>query len=63
LLKESETKIEENKKSSAIFQMLFLSSVMTSTISGPEAIIPQKLFSEDELIPYKAKMLELLKRI
>ena len=61
LKKDFENKLKLNNKSQAIFQMMILSGIMSTTIGNGESFSSPRLFSEDDLIEYKQKMQELLK--
>ena len=63
LLKKSEAESQRSESSSTVWNMLMLTSIMTATFGNGDSISPKRLFSEDDLIEYRAKMLELLKRI
>jgi hypothetical protein len=60
---EAKSKAVSEKNSSVLCKMMILSDIMTSTYSQDSNLGVNKLFSDDELYPYKAKMLELLKKL
>jgi hypothetical protein len=63
---ENDLKIKKqisDQKTDTAFQMMILSHVMAATIGNGESFSTPRLFSENDLIEYKAKMLELLKRL
>ena len=59
---EKEKRFAISEKTSTAFQMMILSEVMSKTFNNSE-YNPQRVFSDDDLLEYKKKMLELLKKL
>jgi hypothetical protein len=55
--------IKADKSFDILIKMMFLSNIMTSTYAQDSNLPGNNLFEKDELMEYKAKMLELLKQL
>lgn len=55
--------IERRKKSYSVFDMYILSGVMSTVIGNGESYASPRLFTDDDLIDYKAKMKKMLDEI
>ena len=55
--------MSKKEKEYSPFDMLILSHVMTASSGGSESYSQKQLFSDDDLIDYKQKMLSILKQI